>query len=169
MVRTGGPGRGCGTGGFSMLEIVVVMVIGAVLVAVALPNFNKLMTRHQLDTAARQLAADLREARERAQTERTPYEVKFFKEADRYVIRKYVQGQGFYLVHSVELPPRVDMFYAKFFGQVQDHVLWFNSFGEPSGAAANGAVGLKTRAGGELRYVIISKTGRVRVSDQPPD
>lgn len=167
-MRTGGSECCRRTGGFSMLEVVVAMVIGAVLAAIALPNFNQLAARHQLDTAARQLAADLREARERAMTERAAYEVKFFVAADRYEIRRYVDGQGFQEVHRVALPSQVDLFCASFFGRTPAHVLWFNYHGEPSGPGANGTVGLKSRAEGEQRYVIIAKSGRVRVSDAPP-
>jgi len=167
-MRRAGGRRRRGEGGLTLVEVAVVMVIGAVLVAIALPNFNKLMARHQLETAARQLAADLRETRERAVTERAAYEVKFLVAADRYQIRRYVDGHGFQEVRRVALPAQVDMFHASFFGHTPAHVLWFNYHGEPSGPGANGTVGLKTRSGGERRYVIISKTGRVRVSDQPP-
>jgi prepilin-type N-terminal cleavage/methylation domain-containing protein len=157
-----------GEDGLSLLEVVVVMVIGTVLVAVAVPNFYKILARHQLDTAARHLAADIREARERAQTERAVHEVRFNKESDRYEIWRYAEGQGYQLVRRVTLPRQVDMFHAKFFAQSQSYVVRFNYFGEPSNGG-NGAVGLKNRAGEELRYVIVSKTGRVRVSNEPPE
>ena len=48
--------------GFTLVEAVMVMVLGGMLMAIALPRFREQRTRYQLDTAAFQLAGDLRRA-----------------------------------------------------------------------------------------------------------
>jgi type II secretion system protein H len=48
--------------GFTMVEIVMVIVLVGLLVGIALPRFRESRRRYQLDTAAHQLAGDLRRA-----------------------------------------------------------------------------------------------------------
>ena len=57
--------RRCG-GGFSLLELVVVMVIVAILAAIATPRYGKAVARYRTASAARKIAADLTFARKRA-------------------------------------------------------------------------------------------------------
>jgi prepilin-type N-terminal cleavage/methylation domain-containing protein len=48
--------------GFTLVEAVMVMILGGMLMAIALPRFRDQRNRYQLDTAAFQLAGDLRRA-----------------------------------------------------------------------------------------------------------
>ncbi|MCI0371382.1 MAG: hypothetical protein L0214_08365 [candidate division NC10 bacterium] len=57
-----------GTGGVTTVELVVALVIGAILVAVALPLFTTTVQLSRLDGAARQIAGDLRRAQSLAVT-----------------------------------------------------------------------------------------------------
>ncbi|HYF38717.1 MAG TPA: GspH/FimT family pseudopilin [Gemmatimonadales bacterium] len=48
--------------GFTLVETMMVIVVAALLVGIALPRFREQRRRYQLDTAAHQLAGDLRRA-----------------------------------------------------------------------------------------------------------
>lgn len=53
-------------GGFTLLEILIVMGIVGVLVAVIIPDFNRVIPEMKVDKAARKLATDLRMAQQKA-------------------------------------------------------------------------------------------------------
>lgn len=63
--------------GFSLIELLVVIVIAATLMAVGYPRISSLMMHYRLDGAARKLMADLQKARFRAIAERQCFKVKF--------------------------------------------------------------------------------------------
>ncbi|MEW6457492.1 MAG: prepilin-type N-terminal cleavage/methylation domain-containing protein [Bacillota bacterium] len=147
--------------GFTLVELVVVMVIAVVLLGLTVPNFVKITARHQFESAARRMVADIRETRERVKTENTSYEILFLAAADRYNIKRY-DNLSVTVRQRVQLPAQVDLVYAAFGGS--GNVLRFNAYGEPNW---NGTVTLKNRLTGEMCYVIVSQTGRVRVSNVP--
>ena len=68
--------RRCG-GGFSLLELVVVMVIMAILAAIATPRYGQAVARYRTASAARKVAADLTFARKRARISSTSQAVNF--------------------------------------------------------------------------------------------
>lgn len=160
-MRCGVSRRPLGEGGFSLVEMVVVLVITAVLVALVLPDFNRIAARLQLDTTARRMAADIRETRERTQTEQAVYGLRFYPAADRYDILE-CSGPVARRVERALMPAQVSLVSAGFSGEI----LTFNIYsGMPSW---NGTVSLMNRTNGEFRYVIVSATGRVRVSSELP-
>lgn len=145
--------------GFTLVELVVVMVIAVVLLGLAVPNFLKIIARHQIEAAARRMVADIRETRDRAQAENTVYEIQFLTAAERYNIKRF---DSLTVRQRVQLPAQVDMVHVAFGSS--GSVLRFSAYWEPNW---NGTVTLKNRLTGELRYVIVSRTGRVRVSNVP--
>jgi len=52
--------------GLTLIEIVIGMLVMVLLMAIAIPAFNSMLKRSQLDAAARQLMSDAREAQSRA-------------------------------------------------------------------------------------------------------
>ena len=75
--------RRCG-GGFSLLELVVVMVIMAILAAIATPRYGQAIARYRTSMAARKVAADLTFARKRARTSSSSQAINFNVANDGY-------------------------------------------------------------------------------------
>jgi type II secretion system protein H len=57
-----GPVKPVASRGFTLVETVMVIVVVGLIVGIALPRFREQRRRYQLDTAAHQLAGDLRRA-----------------------------------------------------------------------------------------------------------
>jgi prepilin-type N-terminal cleavage/methylation domain-containing protein len=62
-----------GSEGFSLPEIMVVLVIGAIAMAVALPPFMSMLRDSQSEAAAEEIAASLRGARAKAVSQGNPF------------------------------------------------------------------------------------------------
>jgi type II secretion system protein H len=77
-------GRRCG--GFSLLELLIVVVVMGIVAALAVPQFRPDVPRH-LQAAADGLAADLSWARSLAVMNNSRYRVTFDTAAQRYVLR----------------------------------------------------------------------------------
>ena len=64
-------------GGFSLFELVIVMVIVAIMAAIATPRYGQAIARYRTAAAARKVAADLTLARKRARVSSTSQVVNF--------------------------------------------------------------------------------------------
>ncbi len=74
-------GRGV-TGGFTLVEMLVVMAIMAILVSIALPALNSLNSAYNLDSAAQGVTSQFTLARQTALSTSHPVEICFFQIAD---------------------------------------------------------------------------------------
>ncbi len=107
------------TGGFGLLETVVVVVLVAILLTVAMTGWRGYMAQQRLRYGVAQVASDLRQAHERAKAERAPYTVSFTASSASYTIAR--DGGGF--LENAQLPDGVTV--------TETVVVAFSAFGRP--------------------------------------
>lgn len=156
--------RSAGQAGFSLLEVVVVVAIAGIVTVLILPDFNRLMGRYALESAAREMAAHIRALQESAmKDESVGYRMLFDEVADSYSMN--IEG-GASLYRVIRLPASVDLAYTNFnqHGQIG---LLFAANGNPR-YRFGGHITLQDRVGGTHRYIVIDSIGRVRIGKEPP-
>lgn len=110
--------------GFSLLELVVVVMIAGVLLALSYSPWRGYRAQQRLRYGTIQVATDLREAQERAKYERRQYTVTFTASSRKYTILS--GGGGF--VENAQLPEGVTA--------EANRVVTFSAFGRPDTAHA---------------------------------
>lgn len=76
------------TRGFSLVEVLVVIAILAIVLTIAVPNFNKYIHNTNLKTAGRDLAGDILNIKQTAAAQGVHYKIIFNKDANNYRIIK---------------------------------------------------------------------------------
>ncbi|OPY57739.1 MAG: hypothetical protein A4E55_01459 [Pelotomaculum sp. PtaU1.Bin035] len=149
--------------GFTLIEATIVVIIISVIVAVALPDFNKTIGLYNLDSSARELASDIRSLQQNAlKHESAGFEILFNTGTESYrLINTDVGVLSPYKIKK--LPAGIDLVFSNF----KDSRLIFAANGNPAGGIG-GHISLRDHATGTFLYVIIDSIGRVRVSDTPP-
>lgn len=112
--------------GFSLFELVMVLVIVGIIGAVALPKFAQATARKQLDAAADRVIADLERARTRARASSITATLRFRIGTDKYEAND--AGGDSYTVLLNESPYHVEIIGAKF---GSDKTAEFNAYGIP--------------------------------------
>jgi len=72
--------------GFTLIEILATISIAAILMAVAIPGFLRVLPGLRLNDAARQIATDLQQLRMKAIAQNIPYQITF--STNTYVLQK---------------------------------------------------------------------------------
>jgi type II secretory pathway pseudopilin PulG len=146
-------------GGWSLLEIVLVLAIVGVLAAVAAPRYAQAGARYRADLAARRIRADLCLAQSQARAASAPRSVSFLPGPAQYQLLGVLSPDGVAGDYTVALsaePYRAELVSASFNGSLQ---VVFNGWGLPD---AGGTV--VVRAGSEQRTVVLDGgTGRVTI------
>lgn len=76
--------------GFSLLELIIVMVIAGILLALATLNFSSMQRKYNIESQMRTLQADILEIRQRAMVTRMVHRLQFdANPAVSYVFRRY--------------------------------------------------------------------------------
>ncbi len=147
--------------GYGVIGLVIAVFIVSVVAAGAIPRLVSMERAMRLDREAARLAAELMRYRETIMTRQpihqdfagvaSEVEPKFELLSDGYRIREGMKAQSAY-----KLPSGIQMSWSG--GEVQFRM---------TGNAQPMTIHLK--AGKEMRYVIIDRVGRVRVSLTPPE
>lgn len=74
--------------GFSLIEMMIVIAILAIVLSIAVPNFNKYIHNTNLKTAGRDLAGDIFNTKQTAPAQAVHYKIIFDKNANNYSIIK---------------------------------------------------------------------------------
>lgn len=138
--------------GFTMIELVIVIVIVATVAAIAVPRFTQATRRQQLEAAAERVAADLELARTRSRASSQSVSVLFEKAKEQYTVSG--GGGDPFTVDIDETPYDAEIVNASFNGE---NAVRFNGYGLPD---SSGWVVL-SQSGNEKIKLYLSETGEV--------
>lgn len=148
-------------GGFTLMEIIVVVAIMAISTTIAIPAFMKMLPGIRLNGAARQVMGDLMDARMEAVKHNNEYKVFFLNNNHEYKILNDIDGDGVDDGGS-ETSRTVD---------IHDNYegVTISANGDPVFNAKGLASSLKTitvqNSEGGCKKVTVAITGRVKISD----
>ncbi len=131
MMRTHRQQNSANQPGFTLVELVLVMVITGVLAAIAMPRFAQASANQRLEAAADRVVADLKLASTRARAASAPATMTFDRDAGKYQLDA-VAGNAF-TVELDEMPYGVTFESVDFGGTT---VAAFNAYGMPVNAGS---------------------------------
>ena len=131
--------------GYSFIELVVTLAIGAILAAVALPRWNQLLPAYQLDSSVRQFQSELHNIKMRAVTENVSFQLVYANGTAAYTIQRDSS-----VLTTKPLPTGVVV--------TSGGTIAFS----PRGTASANRIRLRS-ANGMCKQVVVSATGRIRI------
>ncbi len=148
---------GCDERGFTLLELLLVLLITTFSLVAATPALEQVMTRQCLDSSAQQMAWVLRSAQQEAIYSGQDQMVRFYFSTNSYLsgtsTRYYLEGAQY--AANPNFPTQV--------GRVPACIF------QPSGIPRSGGTVVLMNGEEEHRYIIVSPVaGRIRVASQPP-
>ncbi len=146
---------------FTLIELVCVVALIGLLVMIATPAIQDQGQRRNLDIAARTMATEMRKLQQRAITAGCGQIIEFVSNTRYRVIDGKTEER-----YNVELPEGITRRAINFPQSDNVHYLRFNYNGSPS---SGGTVSLQNSAGDVLYVIVAPATGRVRISEDPPE
>lgn len=131
--------------GFSIVEVIVVLVIMGILTAIAIPTWNRWFQIAALNSSARQVQSELHNIKMRAAAENVGFQLAYSQGASEYTIQRDSKA---FQTKSIAEGTMI----------MKSGLIWFS----PRGTAGSNRVRLRNAAGA-CRQVVVSATGRVRI------
>jgi len=132
-------------GGFSTIELIVVMAVMGIVAAIAAPNWTSLLPNYQLNNSTRQVQSELHSIKMRAAAENIGFQFVYAQGASGYTIQRDSKT----LVTKPLAEGTIIM---------KEGTISFS----PRGTASGNRVRLRN-ANGACRHIVVSPTGRVRI------
>lgn len=142
--------------GFTLVELVVLMVVIGIMVAIAVPNIGSTVDAYQVRTAAGELATDLRLVVQESVSQEMEHGIEFDTVGNRYTVH-LIRDDGDEEIKSVEISNQVRLTGTAF----TDNRLVFGRQGRPS---EDGDI-ILTSEFGRVRMVSVDESGRVAKAD----
>jgi len=143
--------------GFSLIELIIIVVIIGVLALNLVPFSLKAISRVELERAARMVASDIRYGENKALTEQNDlYRIQFLTDSNAY--RKYFNSTNPNSYKLVKMPDGI-MLNSAVFGSTNPK-LYFNKRGT---VTVGGSVALTDNHGNWMFVRVAPVTGRVRI------
>ncbi len=148
---------------FTLVELLLVLTLLGIMLSVAIPAISGISGRQNLEITARSLAIDVRRTRQMAITTGTPHCLQLTVNSTRYDYR--IKNCLSAETERLAYPEGVSLSSTTF--QISDLMpqLRFN----PSGACRGGTAVLINSAQMRLYVIVAPATGRVRISEDPPE
>jgi prepilin-type N-terminal cleavage/methylation domain-containing protein len=153
--------------GFTMVEIMVIVVVIAIIAALTLPSFGNVMDRLKLKTAGRDIVSALRFARSAAVSQKDQFGVYFNQNARNFLIFKDIANPASFtfdlgadsVIKIIQLPKNVNFGYTSIPGPA---IIF-----KPNGSSyISGQVYLSSygQYNGYLTVDVLGSTGRVKIT-----
>lgn len=144
--------------GFSLIELLFVIMLAAVVSIITLPKYNTIITRYELKVTAGQIAADLRLVQQMAVSKDKTYRIIWDVENRNC----YFISDATKILRKVTLPKGIKIDYTSFRNNTTK--ILPSGAPEPAGSIAITSLDKKNKV-----YIIVSvATGRVRISENAP-
>ncbi len=147
---------------FTLVELLCVITLIGMVVLIAAPVVTDQDKSRGVELAARSLAMDMRRSQQKAITTGWTQRIEFRRYNDDYIIRDGKTGERV----TVSLPEGITYQSINFPEDSGYRLLSFNRKGAPN---SGGTVALINRAGRVYYVIVTPATGRVRISEKPPD
>jgi type IV fimbrial biogenesis protein FimT len=131
--------------GFSLIEIVITIAVLGIILAIAMPNWTRLLPGYALNNSIRQIQSELHGIKMRAAAENIGFQLAYLQDASEYMIERDLKP-----LQIKPLPQGTTI--------TKSGLIAFS----PRGTAAGNRVRLRN-TDGACRQIVVSATGRIRI------